>query len=98
MSLMSANNPFDPLGVGAMSMQVWQSMMTTPGKLLEAQLELAKSLTDVATRDANAAASGQAPAPPVVTPEATDRRFSNPVWTTNPYFDALKQGYLLATQ
>ena len=95
---MSANNPFDPLGVGTMSMQIWQSMMTTPGKLLEAQLELAKSLTDVAARDANAAASGEAPGTPVVAPEPGDRRFSNPAWTANPYFDALKQGYLLATK
>src|ERR1700738_2133283 len=95
---MSANNPFDPLGVGAMSMQIWQSMMTTPGKLLEAQLELAKSLTDVAARDAGAAATGEAPGTPVVAPEAGDRRFSNPAGTTNPSFDALKQGYLLATQ
>ncbi|MDB5070322.1 MAG: phbC, partial [Candidatus Eremiobacteraeota bacterium] len=95
---MSANNPFDPLGVGAMSMQIWQSMMTTPGKLLEAQLELAKSLTDVAGREANAIASGEAPGTPVVAPEPGDKRFSNPAWTSNPYFDALKQGYLLATK
>jgi polyhydroxyalkanoate synthase len=95
---MSSNNPFDPLGVGAMSMDVWRAMMTTPGKLLEAQLELAKSLTDVATRDANALAEAKAPSAPVVRPEPGDKRFTNAAWTTNPYFDALKQGYLLATK
>ena len=96
---MSAKNPFDPLGVGAMSMEVWRAMMTTPGQLLEAQLELGKSLTDVLARDASAAGEGQPPAgDPVVAPDPADRRFSNPAWTTNPYFDALKQGYLLATK
>jgi polyhydroxyalkanoate synthase subunit PhaC len=96
---MSTKNPFDPLGVGAMSMEVWRAMMTTPGKLLEAQGELVKSLTDVAVRDANAVASGEPPAGSgVIAPESGDRRFSNPAWTTNPYFDALKQGYLLSTK
>ncbi len=96
---MSSNTPFDPLGVGAMSMEVWRAMMATPGKLLEAQLELANSLADVATRDASAVATGAAPAgEPVIAPEPGDRRFTNPAWTANPYFDALKQGYLLATK
>jgi polyhydroxyalkanoate synthase len=91
-------NPFDPLGVGAMSMEVWRAMMSSPGPLLEAQQELAKSLTDAMGRGTAAAATGEPVAEPVVTPDPNDRRFSNPVWTTNPYFDALKQGYLLATK
>ncbi len=96
---MSAKNPFDPLGVGAMSMEVWRAMMTTPGKLLETQLELGTSLAGVIARDANAAAEGEPPGgEPVVVPDPADRRFSNPAWTSNPYFDALKQGYLLATK
>ncbi|GAC1659043.1 MAG: class I poly(R)-hydroxyalkanoic acid synthase [Candidatus Elarobacter sp.] len=95
---MSTNNPFDPLGVGAMSMEIWRSMMTTPGKLLEAQVELAQSLAGVAGRDAEAVVEGQPPGAPIISPEPNDRRFANPAWATNPYFDALKQGYLLATQ
>jgi polyhydroxyalkanoate synthase len=95
---MSAKNPFDPLGVGAMSMEVWRAMMTTPGKLLEAQAELVKSLTEVATREGAAAGDAAQRGPAIAAPEPTDRRFSNPAWTTNPYFDALKQGYLLATR
>ncbi len=96
---MSSNNPFDPLGVGAMSMEVWRAMMATPGKLLEAQIELANSFAGVAARDGAAAANAEAPAgEPVIAPEPGDRRFTNPAWTANPYFDALKQGYLLATK
>ncbi|MBV8370583.1 MAG: class I poly(R)-hydroxyalkanoic acid synthase [Candidatus Eremiobacteraeota bacterium] len=96
---MSTKNPFDPLGVGAMSMEVWRAMMTTPGKLLEAQADLVRSLGEVASRDASAAANAEPPAgDAVIEPESADRRFANPAWTTNPYFDALKQGYLLATK
>ncbi|HEX3551091.1 MAG TPA: hypothetical protein VHT53_11980, partial [Candidatus Elarobacter sp.] len=96
---MNPKNPFDPLGVGAMSMEVWRAMMSAPGQLLEAQIELARSLTDVATREGEAAAEARAPeGQPIVAPEPGDKRFVNPAWTTNPYFDALKQGYLLATR
>ncbi len=96
---MSANNPLDPLGIGAMSMEVWRAMMAAPSAVLEAQLQLGKALTDVAARDANAAAGAEAPSgEPVIAPDPADRRFTNAAWSTNPYFDALKQGYLLATR
>jgi len=96
---MSTNNPFDPLGVGAMSMEVWRAMMAAPNAVLDAQLQLGKALTDVVARDANAAAGAQAPdGGAVIAPDPSDRRFSNAAWTSNPYFDALKQGYLLATR
>jgi polyhydroxyalkanoate synthase len=93
---MSAKNPFDPLGVGAMSMEVWRAMMTSPGQLLEAQVEFGKALTDLAAR--RAGGESDPAATPIVAPEPGDRRFTNPVWTTNPYFDALKQGYLLSVR
>jgi polyhydroxyalkanoate synthase len=94
---MSSKNPFDPLGVGAMSMDVWRAMMTSPGALLEAQAELAKAFGQVATGEGVALASDQ-PAAAIVEPSAGDRRFANPAWTTNPYFSALKQAYLLSTK
>ena len=34
---------------------------------------------------------------PVVTPQLKDSRFSDPAWSENPFFDALKQTYLLTT-
>jgi len=94
---MSAKNPFDPLGVGAMSMDVWRAMMTSPGALLDAQAELAKAFTDVATGEATAAASDQ-PAVSVIEPAPGDKRFANAAWTANPYFSALKQAYLLSSK
>ena len=41
-----------------------------------------------------ARATGQSPEP-VVTPEKGDRRFSGADWRDNPYFDLLKQSYLI---
>jgi polyhydroxyalkanoate synthase subunit PhaC len=95
---MSAKNPFDPLGVGAMSMEVWRAMMTSPGKLLEAQAELAKTFADAVKGDANAVATAKPPGKPIAEPQPGDRRFTNPAWSTNPYLDALKQAYLLSTK
>ena len=41
------------------------------------------------------AGDGAPPATPVVTPEKTDRRFHAPEWQKLPYFDYVKQTYLL---
>ncbi|EJW10564.1 Polyhydroxyalkanoic acid synthase [Rhodovulum sp. PH10] len=38
------------------------------------------------------------PSPPLVTPDPRDRRFSDPEWTSNQYFDFLKQAYLLTSK
>jgi polyhydroxyalkanoate synthase len=39
--------------------------------------------------------AGASPAEPVIEPEAGDRRFRDADWSENPYFDFLKQSYLL---
>src|SRR5262249_49961530 len=36
--------------------------------------------------------------PPVVTPDPKDRRFADPEWSSNQFFDLLKQAYLLTTR
>jgi polyhydroxyalkanoate synthase len=94
---MSSKNPFDPFGVGAMSMDVWRAMMTSPGALLEAQAELAKSFGELAAGGTTALAS-DTPETAVIEPHPGDRRFAHAAWTTNPYFSALKQAYLLSTK
>ena len=37
-------------------------------------------------------------AAPVAEPDAGDKRFADPDWTTNPYFDFLKQAYMLTSR
>ncbi|MBV8473468.1 MAG: class I poly(R)-hydroxyalkanoic acid synthase [Hyphomicrobiales bacterium] len=37
-------------------------------------------------------------APPVAQPEPGDKRFADPEWRTNPYFDFLKQAYVLTSR
>ena len=36
--------------------------------------------------------------PPVAAPEPNDKRFTDPEWRTNPYFDFIKQAYVLTTR
>lgn len=38
------------------------------------------------------------PAPPVVVPAAGDKRFADPEWSSNQFYDFLKQAYLLTTR
>ncbi len=70
-----------------------QEAMTNPAKLMEHQLQFwTKSVTHFVEAQ-QALASGKLEAPADRTP--TDRRFANPLWETHPYFNFLKQQYLL---
>ncbi|HYZ14955.1 MAG TPA: alpha/beta fold hydrolase [Candidatus Acidoferrum sp.] len=89
-------NPFDPFGIGEASFEFWRAMMTAPAGPMRAQLELTRELADVALRAIGPHDGGGAPA--VIEPAPGDKRFTDSIWTTNPYFAALKQGYLLATK
>ena len=88
-------NPFDPLGVGKASMQVWQSLLMRPEALLAAQQQFANAWLGVATQSVQPPSEKKTP---VIEPAKNDGRWKHAAWTTNPYFDALKQGYLLATK
>ncbi|GAC1572715.1 MAG: class I poly(R)-hydroxyalkanoic acid synthase [Candidatus Elarobacter sp.] len=89
-------NPFDPLGVATASAELWRAMLENPANALAAQMEFGKKLTDVALGTANPGSAP--PGKPVAEPEPGDRRFANEAWSKNPYFDALKQAYLLASK
>jgi polyhydroxyalkanoate synthase len=91
-----APNPLDPLGIGKATIDVWQALATRPDAFLETQMHLANAWTQAATQ----AISAKAPAgrTPVVEPAKGDGRWKHGAWTENPAFDALKQGYLLASQ
>jgi polyhydroxyalkanoate synthase len=71
-------------------------MMQNPGKIIEAQVGYwGKTLKHFVEAQA-ALASGTLRAP--ADPGPSDRRFANPLWDTHPWFNFLKQQYLLNAQ
>jgi polyhydroxyalkanoate synthase len=70
----------------------WTQAVQEPSKFLESQLEFwGKSVMHfVEAQQAMSKGTLQAPADP----GPKDRRFSNPLWDTNPYFNFVKQQYL----
>ncbi len=71
----------------------WEEWFNHPGKIFEKQIEYCgKTIKHLA--DAQAAlAANPLEAPEDTTPD--DRRFANPLWKTNPYFNFVKQQYLV---
>ena len=74
----------------------WQEMLNNPGKVLENQLELWSKSVKHFVDAQHLLMKGQIAAPQDETPN--DKRFSNPMWQTHPYFNFLKQQYLLNAQ
>ena len=67
-----------------------------PQRALEAQNRLGKAYLDLWAAAAKRL-TGEEIAP-VVTPEAGDKRFADPEWSSNQYYDFLKQAYLLSAR
>ena len=76
----------------------WASMAQNPTRLLEQQVQYwGKSVQNFAEAQqimANALKSDEMEAQTAEPPRSTDRRFSNPMWETNPYFKFLRDQYL----
>ncbi|RVT84590.1 class I poly(R)-hydroxyalkanoic acid synthase [Rhodobacteraceae bacterium CCMM004] len=74
----------------------WAEMMANPSKMLEHQIGYwGKALKHYVEAQQQFAQGKLAP------PEDTgpkDRRFSNPLWDTHPYFNYIKQQYLFSTE
>jgi len=73
--------------------QVLQYWLADPQRSTELQTRLGRAYLDL-WGAAVKRLSGEA-APPVIAPAAADKRFADPEWTTNQFFDFLKQAYLL---
>ena len=65
-----------------------------PHKAAQAMVELWAGQADLWTRTVQRAWFGEQ-AEPVVRPARSDRRFKDPAWEESPFFDYLKQSYLL---
>ena len=71
----------------------WAEALRDPAKVLEHQLQFwSKSVTHFVEAQ-QALSSGKLIAP--ADPGPSDRRFANPLWDTHPYFNFVKQQYLI---
>jgi polyhydroxyalkanoate synthase len=76
--------------------KVAEHYFTDPPRALQAQSELSKQFVDLwgaTLRRLN----GEA-VKPVAAPDPSDKRFADPGWRENPYYDFIKQAYVLTTR
>ena len=75
--------------------EVTRAWMADPAKLVSAQAELARSYAELWNRSFRRMMGEEVE--PMIQPEPGDGRFKDSEWSDNPYFDFLKQAYLLTT-
>jgi poly[(R)-3-hydroxyalkanoate] polymerase subunit PhaC len=76
--------------------QVTEYWMGDPQRALELQTSLGRAYLDL-WASAVKRLAGE-PAPPAVAPDPRDKRFADPDWSQNQFFDFLKQAYLLTSK
>lgn len=76
--------------------QVAEYWLSDPQRAVELQASLGRAYLDL-WAGAVKRMAGE-PAEPIVKPEAKDKRFTDPDWSQNQFFDFLKQAYLLTAQ
>jgi polyhydroxyalkanoate synthase subunit PhaC len=76
--------------------QVAEYWLSDPQRALELQTSLGRAYLDL-WAGAVKRMAGETPEP-VATPAPKDNRFSDPEWSSNQFFDFLKQAYLLTAQ
>jgi polyhydroxyalkanoate synthase subunit PhaC len=76
--------------------EVAEYWLSDPQRTVELQTNLGKAYLDLWASGVRRLAGE--PTAPVATPAAGDKRFSDPEWSQNQFFDFLKQAYLLTAQ
>ena len=76
--------------------QVAQYWLADPQRTIELQARLGKAYLDLWASAAKRLSGEETE--PVVAPAANDKRFADPEWSSNQFFDFLKQAYLLGTR
>ena len=89
-------NPLEPAVVSKAYQELWQQMLTDPGRLVEAQVALWQDYAKLWENTARRMAGEDVE--PAVAPEPGDRRFRDDTWSENPLYDHIKQSYLLASK
>ncbi|MEL6746411.1 MAG: class I poly(R)-hydroxyalkanoic acid synthase [Pseudomonadota bacterium] len=84
-------------GMGAVMAALSQQWASDPARLATAQASLAHAYVDVWTSQMRKL-MGDPDAAPVASPARGDKRFADPDWEDNPYFDSLKQFYLVSSR
>ncbi|TDL90690.1 class I poly(R)-hydroxyalkanoic acid synthase [Meridianimarinicoccus aquatilis] len=74
----------------------WQEWMNNPAKIIEHQAGYWGGMLQHYVDAQRTLSSGKLAAPPDDTPG--DKRFANPLWTTHPYFNFIKQNYMRTAQ
>ena len=83
----------DPLRLNDAMQRLWSGLAADPSPLATTWLDLAQSWTKLWAYGAARMAGVEAQ--PVARPEQDDRRFRDRAWDDVPWFDVLKQAYLL---
>ena len=76
--------------------QVAEYWLSDPKRAVELQTSLGRAYLDLWAGAVKRMAGEQAP--PSASPDAKDKRFTDPEWSQNQFFDFLKQAYLLTAQ
>ncbi len=91
-----ADGDVDPGGIGRAFLEMTQSMMSDPQKMVEAQTQLWQSYMQLWSNTTRRMLAQEAE--PVAAPVKGDKRFRDAEWSENFVFDYIKQSYLLAGQ
>ncbi|MBM3542726.1 MAG: alpha/beta fold hydrolase, partial [Alphaproteobacteria bacterium] len=86
----------DPLNLGQAFFDLTARLMADPAKLIQAQMTLWNDYMSL-WQSAARRMMGESPAPVAEAPQS-DRRFKDAEWRDNPFFDYLKQSYLLTSR
>ncbi|MFD1342856.1 PHA/PHB synthase family protein [Litorisediminicola beolgyonensis] len=74
----------------------WQEWMSNPAKVMEHQIEYWSKSVSHFIEAQKALAQGKLQAPE--DPGPKDKRFANPLWDSHPYFNFIKQQYLINSE
>ena len=85
---------FDPLGLNKAFLDLTAYLMKNPAKILDAHFSAWNSYFDLWINMTNRYMGKDSE--PVASPHDGDRRFRSELWQQNPFFDFLKQSYLVA--